>query len=339
MDYEKKDKLEDEYIDLYRKKWDTNKSSDNDIKQYSSTYQFSFLEHSFENFFKKISNLNFMNSKKNIFLIIIAIIIIFTLFSKILVIIPAGTVGVTHLFGKVNDNKLYPGLNIINPLLSVVKFSIRTEEYTMSSVNTKKGINNDSISALTKEGLPVDLELTVLYHLNAGEASNIYKEIGINYSEKIIRPKIRTVIRDVVATYEAKDIYSDKREDLSLKIMEELGELSERGIIAEQVLLRNVNLPEALTKSIEAKLTAEQEIERKQFEVEIAKEEAKRKQSEAEGIRGAQEIINNSLTPTYLKWYSIEMMRELAESPNTTFLFVPTDDSGTPIVNIMPQNN
>ncbi len=313
MQNEEQDKIKEEYIDLYTKKWDTTKSGNN------------------------ISNLNFMNIKKKFFFIVIFIIIIFSLIARILIVIPAGTVGVTHLFGKVNDKELYAGLNIINPLLSIVKFSIRTEEYTMSLINTKKGMNNSSISALTKEGLPIDLEVTVLYHLVAEKASDIYKEIGINYSEKIIRPKIRTVIRDVVATYEAKDIYSEKREDLSFQIMEELSELSERGIVAEQVLLRNVNLPEALTKSIEVKLTAEQEIERKQFEVEIAKEEAKRKQSEAEGIRGAQEIINNSLTPTYLKWYSIEMMRELAESPNTTFLFVPTDDSGTPIVNIMPQ--
>jgi len=273
--------------------------------------------------------------KKYIFLGIIGLIVLMSCIA----IIPAGHTGVVKLFGKVYDKELSSGIHLIFPLKTVTRMSIRTETYTMSG-NTQEGEKkgDDAIEALTKEGLKVKIDVTVLYRLKEEKASDVYKELGENYAEKIIRPQIRSIIRETIATYEAKSVYSEKRAEVEKKIFENLSrEINPRGIVIEKVLLRNVSLPAKLAKSIEEKLQAEQEAQRMQFVLEREKKEAERKIIEAQGMRKAQEIINKSLTPAYLKWYSIQMMRELANSQNTTFLFVPIDKNGMPIVNVYPQ--
>ncbi len=182
----------------------------------------------------------------------------------------------------------------------------------------------DTISALTKEGLNVDLDITILYRLTSSRASEIYKTIGENYVDVIVRPQVRTVIREVVANYEAKQIYSEDRAIITTQIFNELeAYLLERGIILEDVMLRHVQLPAQLTSAIEEKLTAEQNIEKRRFEVEIEKEEAERKRVEAQGIADAQTIIDESLTPAYLRWYWIENL-----NTHNSVIYVPVDPEG-----------
>ena len=186
----------------------------------------------------------------------------------------------------------------------------------------------DAISALTKEGLQVDLDITVLYHLDEEKASDVFKNVGLNYIEKIIRPSIRSGIREVVANYEAKDIYSEKREEATMQIRDRLKtDIDPRGIIIEDVLLRNVNLPDKLAGAIQEKLTAEQEAQRYDFVLEREEKEAQRKIIEAEGQRDAQTIINQSLTPRYLEYLYI---RELKDREGT--IYVPIDaNNGLPL--------
>jgi regulator of protease activity HflC (stomatin/prohibitin superfamily) len=207
--------------------------------------------------------------------------------------------------------------------------SIRTEDYTMSFVKNegnKKGV--DSISALTKEGLEVNLDITVLYRLEEAKASDIYKEVGLDYEEKIIRPVIRSTIREVIATYNSKDIYSEKREQATVSIHEDLNALlADRGIITEEVLLRNVKLPTNLANSIQEKLQAEQESQKYEFILQKEEKEKQRKLIEAEGQRDAQRIINESLTPNYLYYLYI---KELKDREGT--IYVPVSpDSGMPM--------
>ena len=287
-----------------------------------------------------------MTMKEKIAVIIVRIVFLFIIWSAVSmfffngflsagVIVRAGETGVYHLFGKVRDDELHSGLHFKNPLASVQRMSIRTEEYTMSiapAEGEKK--RNDSIDALTKEGLKVQMDITVLYHLNEERASDIYKELGINYQDKIIRPQIRSAIRKIVANYAAKDLYSEKRQEVEKNIFDELRkQIEPRGITIETVLLRNVVLPSKLTAAISEKLEMEQQSQKMDFVLEKERKEAERKAIEAEGIKKSQDIINQSLTPAYVRWYSIEMMKELAGSDNTTFLFVPIDGQGMPIVN------
>ena len=251
------------------------------------------------------------------------------------IVVPAGNNGVHEYFGNVKDEELKAGFHLKNPLASVKKMSIRTEEYTMSIVPSegeKEG--NDSIDALTKEGLKVKMDITVFYAMQEDKASDIFKTLGLDYEEKIIRTEIRSAIRAIAANYDAKDLYSEKRDEVEAEILASLKEQIEpRGIIIEQALLRNIILPTKLTNAISDKLEMEQQSQKMEFVLEKEKLESERKAVEAEGIKKSQDIISASLTPAYVRWYSIEMMKSLAGSENTTFLFVPTDNQGMPVVN------
>jgi len=262
------------------------------------------------------------------------IIILIILLARMIIVIPAGNTGVVHLFGQVKDAELSSGLHLINPFAQVTKISIRTEEYTMTIIQGEGRVTSaDSITALTKEGLTVDLDITVLYHLIEDKASDIFKLIGLDYDAKVIRPEIRSAIRQVIAQYEAKDLYSAKREEATLKIQEVLEKnIEPRGIEMEQVLLRDIRLPDKLAASIQEKLTAEQESQRYDFVLEKEKKEAERKVIEAEGQRNAQKIINESLSDRYLQYLYI---RELKDRQGT--IYVPTSpDNGLPLFRNIP---
>jgi regulator of protease activity HflC (stomatin/prohibitin superfamily) len=256
------------------------------------------------------------------------LVVAFIVFLNCVVTIPAGNTGVQSLFGKVKDSELSEGLHIINPFISVNKMSIRTEEYTMSGTTGEgQRTGADQISALTKEGLPIDLDITIQYRLVEDTASEVYRKLGLNYQEKIIRPVIRSVIREIIAQYDAKDVYSAKRTEITSSIKESLARAIEpRGILIEQVLLRNVILPNKLSASIQAKLQSEQESQRYDFVLSKEKKEAERKRIEAEGQRDAQRIINESLTPKYLQYLYINELKDRAGT-----IYIPTGQNGLPI--------
>ena len=276
-----------------------------------------------------LDKITHMQNSKNLAIGVIVGVFILWLFFASIVVIEAGETGVYSLFGKVRDTELRSGFHLVIPLAKVTKMSIRTEEYTMS-IAQGEGVKYgaDAITSLTKEGLSVDLDMTVLYRINEDKASDIYREVGLNYDEKIIRPTIRTSIRDIIAQYEAKDIYSEKREEASQKINEALSDdLEGRGIIIENVLLRNVALPVNLSQAIQEKLQAEQEAEKYDFILAKEKKEKERKVIEAEGQRDAQKIINESLSTNYLYYLYIS---DLKSREGT--IYVPTNPStGMPL--------
>jgi len=270
-----------------------------------------------------------IKSVKKLFGGIILVIVIIWLLAASIVIVEAGYTGVYSLFGKVRDVELSSGFHLINPLARVIQMSIRTEEYTMSIVNTEgKKAGNDSIAALTKEGLSVDLDITVLYHLDENKASDVYKNVGLTYEEKVIRPAVRSTIREVIAQYDAKDIYSDKRQEAAQKIFNTMSaKMSERGIVMEDVLLRNVQLPDLLANAIQEKLTAEQEAQKYDFILDREKKEKERKIIEAEGQRDAQAIINESLTTNYLYYLYVNQLKDREGT-----IYVPTSPTtGLPL--------
>ena len=253
--------------------------------------------------------------------VIIAVILIIILFRSI-IIVPAGTTGVYHLFGQVKDRPLSSGIHLIIPLAKVEMMSIRTEQYTMSIVPQEgQRYGDDSIDALTKEGLKVNLDITAFYHLQEDQAPQVFRTLGLNYDEKIVRAEVRGAIRDVIALYDAKDIYSEKREEATNKIADKLKvSLNPRGIELEQVILRNVALPDLLTQAIEAKLMADQEAQKYDFILQKETKEAERKRIEAAGQRDSQKIINESLSNQYLQYLYI---KELQNRPGT--IYVPYD--------------
>ena len=164
---------------------------------------------------------------------------------QIFTVVPAGMVGVVDFFGNVNDNTLRSGVNIVNPFANVVKFSIKTQE-------VKETMNVPSM-----EGLPIQLEISLLYSLDPVNASKIYKTVGEDYAEIILVPQFRSVVRGVTSKYDAKALYTASREKLAAEIKDELENLvGPRGITIESAPMRQITLPSGLTASIEEKLKA-----------------------------------------------------------------------------------
>jgi len=239
-------------------------------------------------------------------------------------VVDAGEVGVKTLYGKVDNNVLYSGLNIINPLVEVTTFDVKTQNYTMSAIHDEGSkAGDDAIRILTSDGLEVTIDLSVLFSVQPGDAPKILKEIGGDYLDKVVRPIARTAIRDNAVSYEAVALYSTKRQEFQNKIFSTINHsFAKRGLKLEQLLIRNVTLPESVRKTIESKINAEQDAQKMQFVLQKEKQEAERKRVEAQGIADYQQILSTGLSDKQLQYESIKAQKEIALSPNTKIIIM-----------------
>jgi regulator of protease activity HflC (stomatin/prohibitin superfamily) len=238
--------------------------------------------------------------------------------------IDAGRVGVQSLFGKVNDGILTSGLNFVNPMVNITDLNVQTQNYTMSAVHDEgEKMGDDAIRVLTADGLEVVIDLTILYRIVPAEAPRIVRELGVSYQDKIVRPVTRTRLRDNAVNYDAVSLYSTKREQFQSKIFSQIEQdFKKRGLVLESVLVRNINLPESVKKTIESKINAEQDAQKMQFVLQKEKQEAERKRVEAQGIADYQNIIANSLTDRQLQYEMIKAQKELAASANSKIIIM-----------------
>jgi regulator of protease activity HflC (stomatin/prohibitin superfamily) len=197
---------------------------------------------------------------RNIGFVIIALGIFSGMFKQI----DAGKVGVQSLYGSVKPNVLVSGLQLVNPLMEVTIFDTKTQNYTMSAIHDegeKEG--DDAIRVLSNDGLEVVIDLTVLYRISPNEAPKILKTIGVDYSDKIVRPVTRTRIRDNAVYYDAVALYSTKRNEFQQRIFKSIeADFKSRGLVLEQLLIRNINLPNSVKTTIESKINAEQDAQK-----------------------------------------------------------------------------
>jgi regulator of protease activity HflC (stomatin/prohibitin superfamily) len=267
---------------------------------------------------------NPLSKFSGLFKIIGILLILGGIFTSAFKQINAGTVGVTALYGSVQPGILTSGLNVINPLLDVTDFDIRTQNYTMSSATSEGDQQgDDAIRVLSNDGLEVVIDLTVLYRVSGIDAPRIFKEIGVSYKDKIVRPITSTRIRDNAVYYDAVALYSTKRVEFQDRIFKTIQkDFKSRGLILEQLLIRNINLPASVKASIESKINAEQDAQKMTFVLQKEKQEAERKRVEAQGIADYQRIISIGLTQKQLQYESIKAQKELAASPNTKIIFM-----------------
>jgi regulator of protease activity HflC (stomatin/prohibitin superfamily) len=248
-------------------------------------------------------------------------------------VVDAGQVGVKTLFGKVENDVLYSGLNVINPLVEVTSFDTKTQNYTMSGIHdegTKSG--DDAIRVLSSDGLEVTIDLSVLFRVQATQAPEILKEIGSDYVDKIVRPVSRTAIRDNAVYYEAVALYSVKRQEFQDKIFKTISEsFAKRGLVLEQLLVRNITLPESVKKTIESKINAEQDAQKMTFVLQKERQEAERKRVEAQGIADYQRILSTGLSDKQLQYEAIKAQKEIALSPNTKIIIMG-NSKGAPVI-------
>ena len=260
----------------------------------------------------------------NLFKILGFVVILIGLLSSAFKQIDAGKVGVKSLFGNVQSDVLESGLHMVNPLVEITAFDIKTQNYTMSVIHDegeKEG--DDAIRVLSNDGLEVIIDLTVLYRVLPNEAPKILKGIGVDYTDKIVRPVTRTRIRDNAVYYDAVALYSSKRAEFQQRIFKTIeSDFKSRGLVLEQLLIRNINLPTSVKTTIESKINAEQEAQKMIFVLQKEKQEAERKRVEAQGIADYQKIISSGLTDKQLQYEQIKAQKEIATSSNTKIIFM-----------------
>ncbi|MBY0482209.1 MAG: prohibitin family protein [Chitinophagaceae bacterium] len=246
--------------------------------------------------------------------------------------IDTGQIGVKSMFGKVQDDVITSGLSLVNPLVDVNRIDIKTQNYTMSGVHNEGDVmGDDAIRVLTADGLEVVIDLTVLYRVLSTEAPKLVKETGLDFKDKIVRPITRTKIRDNAVYYTAVDLYSTRRDEFQTRIFKTIEEnFKQRGLVLEQLLVRNITLPASVKGSIEEKIKAEQDAQKMEFVLQKEKQEAERKRVEAQGIADYQRIMSSGLTDKQLQYEQIQMMRGLITSPNSKVIVM--GKGNTPVI-------
>jgi regulator of protease activity HflC (stomatin/prohibitin superfamily) len=260
-------------------------------------------------------------------------------------VVPAGHVGVPVVFGHVQDRALPEGLNIVNPFADVQTTTVRTETYTMSSVRDEGPVKgDDSIVALSADGLMMPLDVTIAYRVVGSDAPWLFRHIGPDYLDKIVRPAARTAVREAIAGFTSQESYSTRREELAqsmhtlltARIRDLLTQTEDsanrRGFIIEQVMIRNVQLPPKVKNAIEEKLEAEQQALRMRFILEKERQEAERKRIEAQGISDFQKIVSSGISNQLLEWKGIEATEQLAHAPNSKIVIIGNPKNGMPLI-------
>lgn len=248
-------------------------------------------------------------------------VVFFFLISKMITMIPAGHVGIKDFLGKVSDRTLQSGIHFVNPLLKVHKMSVRTQEI------------NEEANVPSREGLSVRLDVSLLFNLDREKAADVYKTLGSDYTRIVVIPQLRSVVRGVTASYDAKALYTSERESISTEMYNNLHPiLAERGVNVEKVLLRSVTLPDILATAIQKKLEAEQQSEQMKFVLGKEEQEADRKRVEARGIADFQKIVTSGLTPEFIRWKGIEATAKLADSQNAKVVVIGSGKDGLPII-------
>ena len=235
--------------------------------------------------------------------------------------IDTGHVGVLTLFGRVTGQVLPEGIHLINPMKRVHEMSVRTQELT------------EKASVPSSEGLVVNLDTSLLFRLDHSKAADVLRTIQPPYQTTVVEPTLRSTIRSITAAHSANALYSSAREKVSQEIFAELQrELGNRGIIVENVLLRDIQLPAALKQSIELKQQAEQESLAMSFKLQKEKQEAERKRIEAQGIKDFQQIVSQGIDERLLRWKGIEATEKLAASTNSKIVIIGSSRDGLPLI-------
>lgn len=230
------------------------------------------------------------------------------LFTQACVVIEDGEVGVSKSFGSINDEPVSQGVAIVVPVAR-----------TIETWNVKLQERKEVANVPSSEGLIVGLETSLLFRVEPGAAPTIRKTVGRDYETQLVVPYFRNALRDVVAGYPVRNIYSEVgRKEIAGRIEDFLKEnLEARGIVIEDVLLRDVQLPQRFRESIEAKLTAEQRVQQKQFELQQAEKEAEIEVARAKGAADAQRIIRETLSDSYLQYLWIQTLND---NPNVIYV-------------------
>merc|ERR1712139_276752 len=229
--------------------------------------------------------------------------------------------GIVVTMGAVSDTTLESGVHVTNPFANVVVLNLKTQlVYSENIVPTQEGLN-------------VELDVSLLYHVDLSKVTEIFLQLGEAYEETLILPELQSAVRGLTSEVSAKALYTSGRMDIHDKLQKELSsKLEPRGIVLEDVLLKGIKLPKQLTDAIELKAQAEQESARMEFVLSKEKQEADRKKVEASGISAFQKLVSEGISAQLLQWKGIEATEKLANSKNAKIVVMGNTKDSLPVL-------
>ena len=224
--------------------------------------------------------------------------------------------------GGLDREVVYPqGFHIIAPWNTMFVYDVKFKD------------TFEKMEVLSKNGLSIKIDLSFRYQPLADQIGYLHDEVGKDYLEKIIKPEIRSVTREVIGNYLPEELYSTKREAIEDEIYDSTKKkIESKYLMLDAILIRDVTLPQTLRAAIEQKLKQEQEALEYEFKIDKAQKEAERKEIEAKGIAEFQKIVTRTITPQLLKWKGIEATQEISKSPNTKVVVIGNSDGELPII-------
>ncbi|MCB9233756.1 MAG: prohibitin family protein [Bacteroidia bacterium] len=234
-------------------------------------------------------------------------------------IIRPGQVALKQRLGKLRDQPLAAGPHVFDPFITrILKINVRTVEIF------------ETLPLPTREGLSVDAQIILLYHVKPESAREVYINYGTNYENVFVQSNFLATSREVSARYYAKELYAIEREKVEKVIADELrAHIGDKGFSVDAVLLKDIILPDAMSQAIQNKVNAEQAALQMDFVIDKQRKEAERVYIEAQGIKRAQNTIDSSLTTTILQYNQIQALKGLMVSPNAKVII---SDGKLPVI-------
>lgn len=252
------------------------------------------------------------------------------LWNHIVITINSGEGGVLYrrFFGTVTDKVYTEGLHIIFPWDTMYIYNGRIQTVL------------HDFDVLTNQGLPVHLSLAIRFRPEYEMLGLLHQQVGPDYVETIITPQVESVLRKRLSPHNPEDIYMNKNNILTQVVIEAMEELGQKYITANDVIIREISLPDTIREAIETKLTEEQHEQAYFYRLKSEEQEAQRKRVEAEGIKDYQNTVSKTLSDKLLKWQGIQATADLAKSNNTKIIVIGGGDSGLPLIlNTETSNN
>jgi prohibitin 1 len=257
--------------------------------------------------------------------VIIIFIVLIVLFSKSAITIDSGEAGVLYKTfggGVVTDEPaMGEGFHIVAPWNKVFVYEVRQQEVF------------EKMNVLSSNGLDIKLEASAWFQPDFSNLGKLHQEKGQSYVSRVLQPAIRSAARSVVGRYTPEQLYSSKRDAIQEEIYEETKKIvSKQYVQLNEILVRDVTLPNTIKDAIERKLKQEQESLEYEFRLITADKEAQKQRIEAQGKADANRILSASLTDKILQDKGIEATLKLAESPNSKVVIIGSGKDGMPII-------
>ncbi|RMB57346.1 prohibitin family protein [Dokdonia sinensis] len=257
--------------------------------------------------------------------IIIGVILLVIVLAKSAVTIDSGEAGVLFkTFGDgvvTNEPPMGEGFHLVLPWNKVYVYEVRQQELF------------EKMKVLSSNGLEIQIDASAWYEPVYDDLGNLHQSLGVNYLQRVIQPAIRSAARSVVGRYTPEQLYSSKRDAIQDEIFEETKTiLSKQYVQLNEVLVRDVTLPNTIKEAIERKLRQEQESLEYEFRLVTASKEAEKVRIEAQGKADANQILSASLTDKILQDKGIDATIKLSESPNSKVIVIGSGESGLPLI-------